>query len=66
MICSDKTEHRRRIESRKSDIPGLVLPDWENVSSRKYETWESTRILIDTAGKTVDESISCLFSLLSL
>ncbi|HPM35049.1 MAG TPA: AAA family ATPase [Spirochaetota bacterium] len=66
VICSDKTEHRRRIESRKSDIPGLVLPDWENVSSRKYETWESPRILVDTAGKTVDESVSCLFSLLSL
>jgi len=66
VICSDKTEHRRRIESRKSDIPGLVLPDWENVSSRKYETWESPRILVDTAGKTVVESVSCLFSLLSL
>ena len=66
VICSDKTEHRRRIESRKSDIPGLVLPDWENVSSRKYETWESPRILVDTAGKTVDESIFGLFSLLSL
>ncbi|MBP8082932.1 MAG: AAA family ATPase [Spirochaetes bacterium] len=66
VICSDEVEHRRRVESRKSDIPGLVLPDWENVSSRKYETWESPRILIDTAGKRVDESVSCLFTLLSL
>lgn len=66
VVCSDKIEHRRRVENRKSDIPGLILPDWENVVGRKYDEWTSPRILLDTAGKTADDSIFCLFSLLSL
>jgi predicted kinase len=28
MVCSDPQEHRRRIETRASDVSGLVLPDW--------------------------------------
>jgi predicted kinase len=66
VICSDEIEHRRRVESRISDIPGLILPDWDKVINRKYDAWETPRISIDTAGKTVVESVSCLFSLLSL
>ena len=66
VICSDEIEHRRRIESRKSDIPGLILPDWESVSSRKYDVWETPRISIDTAGKSLEESIFILFRSLSL
>ena len=66
VICSDKNEHRRRVESRSSDVPGLILPDWDKVINRKYDAWEAPRILIDTAGKTVYESISCLFGSLSI
>jgi len=66
VICSDEIEHRRRIESRKSDIPGLILPDWDKVINRKYDAWETPRISIDTAGKSVEESISILFGRLSL
>src|SRR5688572_9783383 len=29
VICSDIREHQRRIESRRSDIPGLKLPSWK-------------------------------------
>jgi predicted kinase len=35
-ICSDKEEHRRRVETRVSDIPGLRLPDWRAVLERDY------------------------------
>lgn len=65
VICSDKIEHRRRVENRKSDIPGLILPDWDKVINRMYDTWETPRILIDTAGKSKEESISILFSKLN-
>ena len=64
--CSDKNEHRRRVENRKTDISGLILPDWDKVINRMYDAWETPRILIDTAEKTADESISCLFSSLSI
>jgi predicted kinase len=34
VVCSDKAEHRKRIETRKSDIAGLVLPTWQSVVAR--------------------------------
>lgn len=48
IICSDTAEHRRRVETRVSGVPGLVLPDWEAVMARNYAPWpEAARI--DTA-----------------
>ncbi len=66
VTCSNKVEHRRRVESRISDIAGLILPDWDDVINRKYDTWENPRISIDTAEKSIEESISILFGRLSL
>ncbi|TIH13594.1 ATP-binding protein [Marinifilum sp. JC120] len=57
VICSDKTEHRKRVENRPSFIEGLKLPTWEQVEQREYHTWKSDRIVLDTAGKTQDESL---------
>ena len=54
IICSDKAEHRKRIESRKSEIDGLKLPTWNDVENREYHQWETNRIVIDTANKTVE------------
>ncbi|MDR1740216.1 MAG: AAA family ATPase [Bacteroidales bacterium] len=56
ILCSDKDEHKKRVETRKSDIKGLKLPDWKRVESREYHPWESDRIVIDTANRTIDES----------
>ena len=62
VICSDAVEHRRRIESRKSSVPGLVLPTWDEVIRRRYDAWTNERIVIDTARKTEDECAAELFS----
>jgi len=56
-LCSDPAEHRRRVESRTSDIPGLRLPTWEEVAAREYHPWDRARIAIDTAGRTVEECV---------
>ncbi len=61
VVCSDAAEHRRRVESRESDIPQLKLPSWDEVRQREYHDWRSDRIVIDTAGATVE---SCLQSLI--
>jgi predicted kinase len=58
VICSDKHEHKRRAETRKSEIENLNLPNWIEIENREYHQWESERIIIDTANKTVDESIN--------
>jgi predicted kinase len=56
VICSNRGEHRRRIETRTSEVRGLQLPTWKEVEARDYHPWTSPRIIIDTAGKTVEQS----------
>ena len=48
-VCSDRQEHRRRVESRASDVPGLTLPDWEAVIGRDYRPWDRDHVTVDTA-----------------
>lgn len=49
VICSDKHEHQRWVETRKIDIPGLTPPTWQSVLVHEYEAWESAPFNIDTA-----------------
>ena len=60
MVCSDVQEHRRRVESREPDIPGHELPAWKDVVERDYRPWTSARLVIDTAGTDVTESVRIL------
>ena len=59
IVCSDQAEHRRRVETRVADIDGHRLPAWQEVRSREYAPWEAS-IVIDTAGRQVDASVSAL------
>jgi predicted kinase len=49
VVCSDIHEHRRRVETRVSSVPGLKLPTWNEVENRRYDEWTDDRIVIDTA-----------------
>lgn len=60
IICSDAAEHRRRIETRRSDIDGLILPAWRNVLDRDYAPWQEPHLVIDTACLTPDEAIAVI------
>jgi predicted kinase len=60
IICSDPLEHRRRVESRTSDIPGLVAPTWQAVVQRIYEAWEEPHLIVDTARLGPDEAVSAV------
>jgi predicted kinase len=57
VICSDPRLHRRRVETRSVDIRGLKLPTWAEVIAREYELWKREHIVIDTAGRSVLESV---------
>lgn len=57
VICSDKTEHQKRIDTRKSDIPGLVLPTWQSVVAREYENWDRHHLVLDTSSATAQECV---------
>jgi predicted kinase len=64
VVCSDVTEHRRRVEARNSDIAGLKLPTWADVARRQYEPWDGEPIVIDTAQRSVAGCIMALHALL--
>lgn len=55
IVCSDTNVHRQRVETRKSDIEGLALPDWKAVSTRQFEQWQVDRLVVDTSINSVDE-----------
>ena len=52
VICSDIKEHRRRVETRSVDIPGLTPPTWRQVVAHDYEPWNRSRLILDTAGRS--------------
>ena len=55
VVCSDRALHRRRAESRQSDIPGHALPDWPAIEARRFEPWEPD-LTLDTARLSADEA----------
>ena len=64
VVCSDPDEHRTRVEARKPEVPGLVLPTWTAVVQREVHPWTTDRVQIDTAGKTVNEAFATLLQAL--
>lgn len=58
VLCSDPIEHRRRVESRTSDIPGLTPPTWAMVRRREYAPWPEPHLVLDTAALALDVAVS--------
>ena len=63
-ICTDVEEHRRRVETLKSDVPGLALPNWQAVIGREYEAWDRDPLRVDTANCGVDACIAAILAAL--
>ncbi|WP_202904957.1 ATP-binding protein [Neptunomonas antarctica] len=61
VICYDVSEHRRRVETRAPEVPGLKSTSWKCVVDREYHPWRSDRIVVDTARSSIDDSIQSLF-----
>ena len=64
LICSDLSEHRRRVESRISETAGMKLPTWDEVMAREYEPWAGEHLVIDTAHRPVEAGVIKLHALL--
>ena len=58
--CSDVEEHRRRVETRVTDVPGLRLPTWEDVLAREYAPWNREHLVLDTAARTLDQNVDTI------
>jgi len=57
VVCSDRDEHRRRVESRVADIEGHRVPTWPEVVAGDYRPWSGPRLVIDTARLSADEAV---------
>ena len=64
VVCSDQAEHRRRVELRVADIAGHRVPTWQEVVQRDYRSWDRQRLVIDTARRSVSESVQAVVSAL--
>jgi len=62
IVCSDIPEHRRRVEQRSIDVPGLVPPTWAAVQQRDFEPWTTQRLVIDTAFLGAREAAEVILS----
>jgi predicted kinase len=62
VICSDENEHRRRAETRTSDVKGLVKPTWTAINDREYEPWVRQPLLIDSATTPPDRAVQRIAS----
>jgi predicted kinase len=58
VICTDEAEHRRLVETRMSDVPGLTPPTWQEVVDRDYRPWTRERLVIDTAGRDPEACVT--------
>lgn len=62
IICSNQEMHRRRVETRQSDIAGLELPTWDAVQAHEYHAWSRAHLIVDSATKTIDECVAEVIS----
>ena len=65
IVCSDVDEHRRRVESRSTDISGHRLPTWTEVVERDYRAWGCDRLVIDTALLDVEDSVQRILTVVT-
>lgn len=56
IVCSNIDEHRRRVESRHSDVEGLALPTWAAVQARDYTPRTDAHLVLDTAVMSAREA----------
>jgi predicted kinase len=62
IVCSDKEEHKSRVETRSCEIENLKLPVWKDVENRAYHPWKKERIVIDTANRSIEVCVKELFN----
>lgn len=58
VICSDKEEHKERLKNRRSEVENLQPLTWNNVKTKEFHDWNGQRITIDTANKTIEETVA--------
>ncbi len=58
IVCSDPREHQSRVETRVVNIPGVRLPTWSRISAQRAEPWSRDHLVIDTAGREIEDCVA--------
>ena len=58
IVCRDRNEHRRRVESRLQAESGA--PTWPDVVARDYRDWSRARLVVDSAGRSVADAVDAI------
>lgn len=64
LVCSDAAEHRRRLDARGADMPGLPPVTWQDVLDGGYEPWQGERLVVDTARLSPGEAADVVMAAL--
>ena len=59
IVCSDPAEHRARVQARPPDA-GRPALTWDEARTRAYDPWPTPPLVIDTAGRTPEQSVADL------
>jgi predicted kinase len=60
VVCSDVEVHRQRVETRQTEVEGLVPPTWSEVRALHYEAWNRRHLILDSASLSVTESVDAI------
>ncbi|GAA4020597.1 AAA family ATPase [Deinococcus rubellus] len=67
IICSDRAEHQRRVETRREDETTHAgewrPPTWPGVQASDYQPWTTPHLRLDTAQGTPQENVEALTQL---
>lgn len=64
VICSDQNLHRARVEERTADIPGHILPTWDDVLCLEFEPWTPAVPVVDMARLDAESAARQVIALL--
>lgn len=62
LVCSDAEEHRRRVQTRVLDVPGLAPPSWQEIVEREYEPWSRPHLVLDTGTRSAAECAAAVIA----
>lgn len=66
IVCTDRAEHKRRVEQRYANFPKERWPTWQAVVDRDYDTWTRDRLVVDTVEVSVRDCVDKIVRKLSL
>ena len=65
VTCSDLDQHRRRLETGVTDIPGLIVPAWADVIPKQYHPGHREHFVVDSLVRATEQNVGLICEALS-